>query len=51
MPRNELTKNDIKIKILKLKNQLYLENRSWEEKNLANYYLDEVLFIIEQYAR
>jgi hypothetical protein len=51
MPKNELTKDELKVKILKLKHQLQFENRYPGEKEVANKYLDEVLFIIEQYSR
>jgi hypothetical protein len=51
MPRNSLTKQEIKIKILGLKNELYNETCDDYSKQLANKYLNEILFIIEQYAR
>ena len=51
MPRNELTKDELKVKILKLKHQVQSEHRYAGEKELANKYLDEVLFIVEQYSR
>jgi len=51
MPRNSLTKQEIKIKVLGLKNKLYDENCDHYSKELAHKYLNEILFIIEQYAR
>lgn len=51
MPRNALTKQEMQIKVLKLKNDLYNEQCDYHSKQVANRYLDEVLFIIEQYAR
>jgi hypothetical protein len=51
MPKNQLKRDEFKIRVLKLKHQLQFENRYPGEKELANKYLDEVLFIIEQYSR
>jgi hypothetical protein len=51
MPRNELTKQEMKIRVLKLKNDLYNEQGDHYSKEVANRYLNEILFIIEQYAR
>jgi len=51
MPRNALTKQEMQIRVLKLKNDLYNEQCDSYSKEVANRYLNEVLFIIEQYAR
>jgi hypothetical protein len=51
MPRNAITKDEIKIKILKLKSRLQKEQLNQESKNVTEKYLNEVLFIIEQYYR
>jgi len=51
MPRNEFTKDEMKLRVLKLKHQVQKEHRYPGEKELANKYLDEVLFIIDQYSR
>ena len=51
MPRNELTKDELMVRVLKLKNQVQTEDRYPGEKELANKYLDEVIFIINQYSR
>jgi len=51
MPRNALTKQEMQIRVLKLKNDLYNENCDYQSKQVAEKYLNEVLFIIEQYAR
>jgi hypothetical protein len=51
MPRNALTKQEMQIRVLKLKNELYNEQCDYQSKQLAEKYLNEVLFIIEQYAR
>ena len=51
MPRNQLTREELKVRVLKLKNQVQYEHRYPGEKELANKYLDEVLFIIDQYSR
>ena len=51
MPRNNLSKDELKTKVLGLKHQLGKESKSPWEKKLADDYLNEVLFIIEQYSR
>jgi hypothetical protein len=51
MPRNTLTKEEIKVKVLNLKNSLYNENCSQDTKKVAEKYLNDILFIIEQYSR
>jgi hypothetical protein len=51
MPRNILTKEEIKVKVLNLKNSLYNENCSQDSKKVAEKYLNDILFIIDQYSR
>lgn len=53
MPRNELTKEEIRTYVLKLKNQLSCENVDWssDPKSMANRYLNRVLDKIEEYGR
>ncbi len=51
MPRNALTKQEMKIRVLKLKNDLHNEQCDYYLKEVADRYLNEILFIIEQYAR
>jgi hypothetical protein len=54
MPRGQLTKEEIKINVLKLKEQLQKENISSytsDPKVLANKYLNMVLDKINEYAR
>ncbi len=51
MPRNALTKEKLKVKILGLKNQLSHEKCNADSKLIAKKYLNEVLFTIEQYNR
>jgi hypothetical protein len=51
MPRNQLIRDELKVRVLQLKNQVQSEHRYPGEKELANKYLDEVLFIIDQYSR
>ena len=51
MPRNSITKEDLKVKILGLINKIHQEPHSDEVKHLAKKYLNEVLFTIEQYSR
>jgi len=52
MPRNSMTKKDIEVRVLKLKNQLY--DGSWSHKNGdwhdgAHEALNRVLDILQEY--
>jgi len=49
MPRNQIEKEEMKTRVLKLKNQLYNESYMETHKELAHKYLNEVLNIIEEY--
>jgi hypothetical protein len=51
MPRNQLTKDQIKIDILKIKQDLYKEHirHDMDMKGLANRYIDRILNKIEEY--
>jgi hypothetical protein len=49
MPRNSMTKDDMKHRVLKLKDMLFKECKPDHEKNLAHDYLNKVLDIIEEY--
>jgi hypothetical protein len=51
MPRNALTKDEMKVRVLNLRNKLNNENGDHGSKWLAEKYLNEVLFIIDQYYR
>jgi hypothetical protein len=51
MPRNALTKEELKVKVLGLIKQLGHENCNANSKLIAEKYLNEVLFTIEQYNR
>jgi hypothetical protein len=51
MPRNSITKEDLKTKVLGLMNKVQNESYSDDAKSVAKRYLNEVLFIIEQYSR
>ncbi len=51
MPRGQITKDEIKVSILKLKNKLANENFDYNSKQLANHYLNLVLDKIEEYSR
>lgn len=51
MPRNQLTKDEIIVQILKLKNKLHYENHNSDAKDLTNYYLNLLLDKIQEYAR
>ena len=49
MPRNQITKDEIKVRVLKLKEKLYNDQLSIDSKELANKYLNEVINIIDEY--
>jgi hypothetical protein len=49
MPKNQLTKDELKVRVLKLKDRLYKDQPSWDAKGLAHKYLNEVLDIIDEY--
>jgi hypothetical protein len=51
MPINKLEKEEFKIKVLKLKNQIENEGENvWQgDKNLANKYLNKVLDLLDEY--
>jgi len=51
MSKNKITKEELKVRVLKLKNGLYKEPiRPGEDmKGLAHRYLDKVLDIIDEY--
>lgn len=49
MPRNFLSKQEMKIRVLELKHNLYKECRSEHDKELAHKYLDQVFNILEEY--
>ena len=51
MPRNQLTKDEAIVQILKLKNKLNYEDRSSDAKDLTNYYLNLLIDKIQEYAR
>ena len=49
MPRGQLTKDQIKCDVLKIKRELNNEIDSDEEKLLAHKYLDKILAKVEEY--
>lgn len=49
MPRNSMTKDEMKCRVLKLKDMLFKECKTESEKNLAHEYLNRVLDIIDEY--
>jgi hypothetical protein len=53
MPRGQITKDEIRTQVLRLKNQLHRENIGYtsDPKGLAQRYLSMVLDKIEEYAR
>ena len=53
MPRNELTKEEIRCHVEKLKDQLYKEQIGYtsDPKGLAHKYLNQVLDKIQEYYR
>ena len=51
MPRNELSKEEIKCYVEKLKVKLYNEGYTSDPKGLAHKYLNQVLDKIQEYYR
>jgi|TARA_B100000900_G_scaffold400122_1_gene403419 hypothetical protein len=51
MPKNQLNKEELKVRVLKLKSQVDNEPSTvWQgEKDLAHKYLNEVLFVLDEY--
>ena len=51
MAKNQVTKEELKVRILKLKNNLYTEHvrHDMDMKGLAHKYLNAVLDIIDEY--
>ncbi len=51
MSKNQLTKQEMKIRVLKLKHELYVEHvrHDMDMKGLANKYLNAVLDMLDEY--
>jgi hypothetical protein len=51
MPKNQLKKEELKNRVLKLKNDVYDEpDTTWQgDRDMAHKYLDKVLNIIDEY--
>ena len=51
MSKNRLTKDEMKNRVLRLKHQLHVEHvrHDMDMKGLAHKYLDEVLYILDEY--
>ena len=51
MPRNELKKDELRVRVLKLKHQIDIEGPDvWKgERDFAHKYLNKVLDIIDEY--
>ena len=51
MPKNQLTKDELKVRVLKLKDKLYTDHvrPEMDIRGLAHKYLNEVLDIIDEY--
>jgi hypothetical protein len=51
MSKNQLTKDEMKVRVLKLKHQLHVEHirHDMDMKGLAHKYLNEVLDILDEY--
>lgn len=51
MPRNQISKEEIKTRVLQLKNKLYAEHvrPNIDMKGLAHKYLNEVIDMINEY--
>ena len=52
MPRNQITANEIKTRVEKIKNELYWEEHKYgsEARGLAHKYLNMVLDAIDEYS-
>ena len=50
MPKNNFNKDEFRVRVLKLKNELH-HDQNWysNSKDLANKYLNKVLDIIDEY--
>ena len=51
MPRNQLTKDEVKARVERLKNDLYYEEYRYgdEARGLAHKYLNKVLDVLDEY--
>jgi len=51
MPKNQISKEEIKTRVLKLKNQLHVDHirHDMDMKGLAHKYLNEVIQMIDEY--
>jgi len=51
MPKNQITKEELKVRVLKLKHQLSIDHvrHDMDIKGLAHKYLNEVLNILDEY--
>ena len=49
MSKNKLTKDEIKVRVLNLKNKLNSENYTSDPRGLAHKYLNEILDILDEY--
>jgi hypothetical protein len=49
MSKNQITKDELKVRMLKLKEKLYNDQLSIDTKEIINKYLNEVINIIDEY--
>ena len=49
MSKNQITKDELKVRVLKLKKTLYNDQLSIDTKEIVNKYLNEVINIIDEY--
>ena len=49
MSKNQITKDELKVRVLKLKEKLYKDQLSIDTKEIVNKYLNEVINIIDEY--
>ena len=49
MSKNQITKDELKVRVLKLKTKLYNDQLSIDTKEIVNKYLNEVINIIVEY--
>ena len=50
MSKNNVTKDELKVYVLKLKHKAYYDKIPPDQKQIVNKYLDNVLFKLEEYA-
>ena len=49
MPRNQMTKDEMQVRVLKLKKELHEENMNGGVQHMIDKYLNKVLDILDEY--